>query len=94
MTNLCVEITHPTKPLNHIDDPEAEIGICILSAINLIEINNDDELAMYLLNEGKVAVVPGSAFGMPGHLRLSIALDLKNLEKAMARIKKALNNNE
>jgi len=44
MTNLCVEITHPTKPLNHIDDPEAEIGICILSAINLIEINNDDEL--------------------------------------------------
>jgi len=44
MTNLCVEITHPTKPLNHIDDPEAEIGICILSAINLIEINNDEEL--------------------------------------------------
>ena len=42
---------------------------------------------MYLLNEGKVAVVPGSAFGMPGHLRLSIALDLKNLEKAMDRIK-------
>ena len=58
------------------------------------KINNDDELAMYLLNEGKVAVVPGSAFGMPGHLRLSIALDLKNLEKAMDRIKKALNNNE
>ncbi len=44
MTNLCVEITHPTKPLNHIDDPEAEIGICILSAINLLEINNDEEL--------------------------------------------------
>ena len=58
------------------------------------KINNDDELAMYLLNEGKVAVVPGSAFGMPGHLRLSIALDLKNLEKAMDRIKKVLNNNE
>ena len=61
---------------------------------NCQKINNDDELAMYLLNEGKVAVVPGSAFGMPGHLRLSIALDLKNLEKAMDRIKKALNNNE
>ena len=58
------------------------------------KINNDDELAMYLLNEGKVAVVPGSAFGIPGHLRLSIALDLKNLEKAMDRIKKVLNNNE
>ena len=58
------------------------------------EINNDDELAMYLLNEGKVAVVPGSAFGMSGHLRLSIALDLKTLEIAMKRIKTMLNNDE
>ena len=58
------------------------------------EINNDDELAMYLLNEGKVAVVPGSAFGMSGHLRLSIALDLKTLEIAMNRIKTTLNNDE
>ena len=58
------------------------------------KINNDDELAMYLLNEGKVAVVPGSAFGMGGHLRLSIALDLKTLEIAMNRIKTTLNNDE
>ena len=58
------------------------------------KINNDDELAMYLLNEGKVAVVPGSAFGMSGHLRLSIALDLKTLKIAMNRIKTTLNNDE
>ena len=58
------------------------------------KINNDEELAMYLLNEGKVAVVPGSAFGMSGHLRLSIALDLKTLEIAMNRIKTTLNNDE
>ena len=58
------------------------------------KINNDDELAMYLLNEGKVAVVPGSAFGMSGHLRLSIALDLKTLEIAMNRIKTTLTNDE
>ena len=58
------------------------------------KINNDDELAMYLLNEGKVAVVPGSAFGMSGHLRLSIALDIKTLEIAMNRIKTTLNNDE
>ena len=44
MTNLCVEILHTTKPLNHIDDPDAEIGICILSALNLLEIDNDHEL--------------------------------------------------
>ena len=58
------------------------------------KINNDDELAMHLLNEGKVAVVPGSAFGMSGHLRLSIALDLKTLEIAMNRIKTTLSNDE
>ncbi len=58
------------------------------------KINNDDELAMYLLNKGKVAVVPGSAFGMSSHLRLSIALDLKTLEIAMNRIKTTLNNDE
>ena len=35
MSNLCQEITLPTKPLNHIDDPEGEIALCILSAINI-----------------------------------------------------------
>ena len=35
MSNLCQEITLPTKPLNHIDDPEGEIALCILSAINV-----------------------------------------------------------
>lgn len=43
MTNLCVEINHPTKPLTHIDDADAEIGVCILSAVNLLEIKNDKE---------------------------------------------------
>lgn len=44
MTNLCVEVTHPTKPLQHIDDPEGEIGICVLSAINVLEIKDDADL--------------------------------------------------
>ena len=35
MSNLCQEITLPTKPLNHIDDEEGEIALCILSAINI-----------------------------------------------------------
>jgi ribonucleoside-diphosphate reductase alpha chain len=35
MSNLCQEITLPTKPLNHIDDEEGEIALCILSAINV-----------------------------------------------------------
>ena len=45
---------------------------------------------MKLLNEAKVAVVPGSAFGMNGHIRLSIAVDMKSLENAMTRIKSVL----
>jgi ribonucleoside-diphosphate reductase alpha chain len=44
MTNLCVEVTHPTKPIQHIDDPEGEIGICVLSAINVLEIKDDQDL--------------------------------------------------
>jgi ribonucleoside-diphosphate reductase alpha chain len=35
MSNLCQEITLPTKPIQHIDDPEGEIALCILSAINI-----------------------------------------------------------
>ena len=44
MSNLCQEITLPTKPLNHIDDPNGEISLCILSAINVGKINRLEEL--------------------------------------------------
>lgn len=38
LTGQCQEITFPTKPLNHIDDPEGEIGVCILSSLNLLNV--------------------------------------------------------
>jgi ribonucleoside-diphosphate reductase alpha chain len=44
MSNLCQEITLPTKPLNHIDDEEGEIALCILSAINVGLIKELDDL--------------------------------------------------
>jgi len=44
MSNLCQEITLPTKPLTHIDDPEGEIALCILSAINVGVIKELDDL--------------------------------------------------
>lgn len=44
MSNLCQEITLPTKPLNHIDDPEGEIALCILSAINVGVLKTLDDL--------------------------------------------------
>ena len=54
------------------------------------DLSDDNDLAMKLLNEAKVAVVPGSAFGMSGHVRLSIAVDMKSLEQAMTRIRSVL----
>ena len=44
MSNLCQEITLPTKPVQHIDDKEGEIALCILSAINLGMIKDKEEL--------------------------------------------------
>ena len=44
MSNLCQEITLPTKPIQHIDDEEGEIALCILSAINVGLINQLEEL--------------------------------------------------
>lgn len=44
MSNLCTEVIHPTIPMRDYHDPEAEIGMCILSAINMLEIKNWNEL--------------------------------------------------
>jgi len=44
MSNLCQEITLPTTPIQHIDDVNGEIALCILSAINVGIINDLDEL--------------------------------------------------
>ena len=44
MSNLCQEITLPTTPIQHIDDDQGEIALCILSAINVGTLNNIDEL--------------------------------------------------
>ena len=44
MSNLCQEITLPTKPLTHIDDSDGEIALCILSAINVGKIYKLSEM--------------------------------------------------
>lgn len=53
-------------------------------------INDDVELAEYLLTKAQVALVPGSAFGAPGHLRLSFATSMEKLREALNRIRRAL----
>jgi len=44
MSNLCQEITLPTKPIKHIDDDDGEIALCILSAINVGKIRQLSDL--------------------------------------------------
>jgi aspartate aminotransferase len=53
-------------------------------------ISDDVALSEHLIEHGGVAVVPGSAFGAPGHVRLSIATSMANLRKAMERLKSSL----
>ncbi len=54
------------------------------------DVSNDVEFAEKLLKEAGVALVPGSAFGAPGHMRLSFATSLDTLKQAIERLKKAL----
>ncbi|MFV1873849.1 MAG: pyridoxal phosphate-dependent aminotransferase [Oleiphilus sp.] len=54
------------------------------------EINNDVEMAEFILSEAGVALVPGSAFGAAGCMRLSFATSMETLEEAINRLKKVL----
>lgn len=53
-------------------------------------VDDDIQLAQLLLEKAEVALVPGSAFGSPGYIRLSFATDMGSLEKALARIADAV----
>lgn len=53
-------------------------------------IDDDLQFAEYLIEKAGVALVPGSAFGCPGHIRISIATSMANLENALKRIKAAV----
>jgi aspartate aminotransferase len=48
------------------------------------------DLALYLLEEAKVALVPGSAFGAEGYMRISYATSMENISKGVERIRKAI----
>ncbi|MGI9522720.1 MAG: pyridoxal phosphate-dependent aminotransferase [Hyphomicrobiaceae bacterium] len=54
-------------------------------------IKSDGELSEYLLDKHHIALVPGSAFGMPGHLRISYATSDDVLARACDRIEAAMN---
>lgn len=60
---------------------------------NMPGINDDMEFAEALLNDKGVAVVPGSAFGLKNHMRLSIATSESNLRNALTRIAEFIGGN-
>ena len=53
-------------------------------------VKNDLELAEHLIEKAGVAVVPGTAFGLAGHIRISIATSMENLSAALDRIEAAI----
>jgi aspartate aminotransferase len=62
----------------------------VTGAMHALGIKDDNAFAEYLLVEAGVAVVPGSGFGAPGHMRISFACGMQMLEDALRRISRAL----
>jgi len=60
----------------------------ISGLIERLPVNDDVELTSYLLEQIGVALVPGSAFGSPGYMRLSFATSMLNLDEALNRLEK------
>jgi aspartate aminotransferase len=56
----------------------------------LDSVEDDSGFAEYLLDQAGVAVVPGTAFGAPGHVRLSYACSLETLQEAVRRMASVL----
>lgn len=56
-----------------------------------LKIESSFDFALFLLHEAHIAVVPGSAFGKEGYIRLSYATSMDHLKEAVYRLKKTLN---
>lgn len=61
-------------------------AISRLHSQQILQEGNDVEFCGYLLERAEVAVVPGSAFGCEGYMRLSFATSMENLREAVNRI--------
>jgi len=60
----------------------------VTKAMAALGCRDDNELAELLLEKAGVAVVAGSGFGAPGHIRLSFACSMQTLEEAARRMRK------
>ena len=56
-------------------------------AINKLDgVSDDLEFGEFLINQARIALIPGSAFGAPNYMRLSFATSMDNLKRAMERL--------
>ncbi len=62
----------------------------VQGAMHALGLKDDNEFAEYLLTQAGVAVVPGSGFGAPNHMRISFACSMDTLKDALRRIEKAV----
>lgn len=62
----------------------------VSAVLHRMKLQDDLALSEHLIEKAGVAVVPGSAFGAPGHIRLSIATSMENLDQALERLGTAL----
>jgi aspartate aminotransferase len=62
----------------------------VRGAMASLGLRDDNAFSEYLINKAGVAVVPGSGFGAPGHMRLSFACSKQTLEKAIERMRAVL----
>ncbi|CAH1070094.1 pyridoxal phosphate-dependent aminotransferase [Candidatus Nitrotoga sp. 1052] len=69
--------------------PDVRPVIAALHQKSIIKEATDVALSEYLLEQAGVAIVPGSAFGSEGYIRLSFATSMENLKNAISRISKA-----
>lgn len=100
MSNLCQEVLQPTKPINHIDDNDGEIGTCILSAINVLEtqiteIESVSDISVRMLEEiidyQEYPVIAAENFTKN---RRSLGIGLTNLASLFAKNKVSYTSNE
>jgi ribonucleoside-diphosphate reductase alpha chain len=92
MSNLCLEICLLTEPLNHPDDVEGMIALCILSAINVGTIKSDDEIEEYcdlivrLLDELiDIQTYPVKAAEIPTKKNRTLGVGITGLAQYFAR---------
>jgi aspartate aminotransferase len=62
----------------------------VRGAMRNLGLSQDNAFAEYLIDKAGVAVVPGSGFGAPGHMRLSFACSMQTLHKAIDRMRAVL----